>query len=543
MLKNIKRFTLVLCMTVVASCNFFEPNMENVLDEDESYSARSMVYASFIGLYSLLQEVSPDIIVTSGLYGDLVMPTSSAPDEYWEVYNHEIGKGNQLASPAPLYNLVINCNDFLRNTVAYNSKYPGVIPVATYKQLIAGTVALRAWAYLNIGKLYGEAAYYDYSLSYEMDESKIEVLSFEQLLPELIFFMNEGVDGINGLRIVNINNLFGTTGIWSAVPVNPDALMLELYLWNKEYELAAKKGINMITGQAVTAAGDNNNFTCSYLYGGQSATNKWYTLFSNTPVAGNAKEGATIVLYDNTQRQPNPLCSLTSPASGCEYYLKPSSTMKGRFTGKDYQDGINVIKDPRGEDVTYGTASGESVINKYIKDRTFQTYDSPIYLYRASEIFLMIAEALNALGNYDAADAVINEGFNPYWVAGSKYNPPFDAPIYGFEKLKQSRGVRGRLDLPALRSTDARFIGEIDPEDPEYNNKRRAVIDSLIIEETGRELAFEGKRWFTMMRIARNTDRPEILAGFVSRKYNGAMRETMYERLQDRNNWFIDYQE
>lgn len=545
MSKKIKKFILFLGMLSVASCNFFEPTLDNVLDEDESYSSRGMVYASFVGLYSLLQTVAPDIIVMSELRGDLVMPTASAPDSFWEIYNYDIQAGNAAASPAALYNLVVNCNDFLRNVTAYNMKYPDEIPVVTYKQLIAGAVTLRTWAYLNIGKIYGEAYYFDYSMNGEMDLDKLDRLTFEQLIPELIYFMNTGVDDINGMRVVNINNIFGTSGIWTAVPINPDALMLELYLWNKDFELAAKKGINMITGQAVTAAGDANSFTCSYLYGSpDNGTNQWHHLFSRATVAANGKEGATIVLYDSSQRQPNPLCDFFSADPNSLYYLKPSSQLRGRFTGRDYQSGINIIADPRGQDVTYADQSGNSVVYKYLKARTIENYDAPVYIYRASEVFLMIAEALAALGNYDAADALINEGFNPYWVSGNKYDPPFDAPIYGFEKMRQSRGVRGRLDIPAVRSTDERFMGSIEETDVQsYNEKRHAVLDSLIIEETGRELAAEGKRWFTMMRIARNSDRPEMLAGFVSRKFSGANREHVYEMMKKKENWFIDYQE
>ena len=153
----------------------------------------------------------------------------------------------------------------------------------------------------------------------------------------------------------------------------------------------------------------------------------------------------------------------------------------------------------------------------------------------------MIAEALTALGNYDAADAIINDGFKPYWVAGNRYNPPFDAPIYAYEKLKGGLGVRGRLNIPAVRSTDERFMGDITPNSPEYTERRRQVLDSLIIEETGRELAGEGKRWFAMMRIARSNNDPAMLARMVTRKFPVAERPAYEAKLQDPAAWFIDY--
>lgn len=527
----------------LCSCNaFFEPNLENRLEEQDNYSDRANVYASFMGLYAVLQDVAPKVVTLSELRGDLLTPTDQAPDAYWDVFRYEDVTSNEVADPAPLYELVVNCNDFLRNTSEYNRKYPGVIKENVYKQMIAGAVCIRTWAYLNIGKLYGEAVYYDYAFIGETDLSKFPLLSFEQLIPELIHFMNTGVDNVSGLRNVDINNMFGTSGIWSVVPVSPDALMLELYLWNKDYEAAAKRGINLITGQAIMAAGDNHKNTLSYQFGSdKNGLKKWLTLFSETPVAVHAKEALTIILYDYTSRQVNPLYSLCSTDPACEYYLRPTNVLMNRYSGKDYKNGVNQVNDPRGNGVTVSTQQGKRVFTKYIMDRDIQEQDTPIYLYRAAEIHLMIAEALNALGRYDAADAVLNEGFNPYWEAGNRYYQPFDAPIYAFEKLKAGRGVRGRLDIPYLKSEDERFISGLEPDTEAYNIRRRAVIDSLIVEETARELAGEGKRWFAMMRIARNSERPDLLAGLISAKFPNADRQRYYEMMMDSKRWFIEY--
>ena len=530
--------TVIFAASLISCESFFEQTPDNMLEADDNYTDRSNVYASFMGLMATLQDVAPKLVVASELQGDLLMPTDQAPDSYWEVYRYGVQPGNSVADPTPLYRIVMNCNDFMRNTIEYNTDYPGVIPVSTYRQMIAGAVTLRAWAYLNIGKFYGKAVYYDYAMTGETDLSKLPVLSFDELIPELIHFMNTGVDNVNGLRRVDINTMFGTTGIWGSVPISPDALMCELYLWNRDYESAAKKGINLITGQALTPAGDNNKFTLSEQFG---KTKEWHTLFSETPANPQTNEGLTMVLYDYSQRQINPLYSLFSSDATCQYYMKPTAVMTSRYTGRDYQSGAQIVRDPRGSGVSYETLQGETVLSKYTLNRTIQQQDAPIYIYRAAEIHLMIAEALTALGNYDAADAILCDGFKPYYVSGNRYNQPFDAPIYAFEKLKLGQGVRGRLSIPAVRSTDERFMGELDPDSPEYTGRRQMVLDSLIIEETARELAGEGKRWFTMMRIARNTNDPAMLARMVTRKFPVAERPAYAAKLEDPANWFIDY--
>ncbi len=522
------------------SCaSFFDETPDNMLAGEDNYTDRSNVYASFMGLMATLQEVVPKLVVVSELQGDLLIPTDQAPDSYWEVFRYGVRTGNSVADPTPLYGIVMNCNDFMRNTIEYNDNYPDVIPESAYRQMIAGAVTLRAWAYLNIGKLYGKAVYYDYAMTGEIDLSALPVLTFDELIPELIYFMNTGVDNINGFRRVDINAMFGTTGIWGSVPISPDALMCELYLWNRDYESAAKRGINLITGQSLTPAGDNHKFTLSNQFGG---TKEWHTLFTETPANPQTNEGLTMVLFDYSQRQINPLYSLFSADPTCEYYMKPTSVLTSCYAKRsDYQSGVQSITDPRGEGVTYSTEMGKSVFYKYNSARTIQQQDAPIYVYRAAEIHLMIAEALTALGNYDAADAILSEGFQPYWVSGNRYDYPFDAPIYAFEKLKLGSGLRGRIKIPELASTDERFMGDLPVSDPAYGERRQHVLDSLILAETARELAGEGKRWFTMVRMARNTNDPALLAGTVSRKFPVAERPAYQTKLMEPANWFINY--
>ena len=343
----------------LASCSdFFEQTPDNMLDADDNYTERSNIYASFMGLYGTLQDVAPKLVVTSELWGDLLTPTDQAPDSYWEVFRYDVQPDNSVADPAPLYRIVMNCNDFMRNTIEYNKSYPGVIPTTTYRQMIAGVVALRTWAYLNIGKLYGKAVYYDYAMTGETDLSKLPVLTFDELIPELIHFMNTGVDNINGLHRVDINTMFGTTGIWNSIAISPDALLCELYLWNKDYESAAKRhqpdhgtGSDACRGQQQIhpfgAVRQDETVGLALLrYAGQPQTN----------------EGLTMVLYDYSQRQINPLYSLFSSETVCEYYMKPTAVLTSRFSLRaDYQmTGSQVAKDPRTDPVTFTTSMGRA---------------------------------------------------------------------------------------------------------------------------------------------------------------------------------------
>lgn len=128
---------------------------------------------------------------------------------------------------------------------------------------------------------------------------------------------------------------------------------------------------------------------------------------------------------------------------------------------------------------------------------------APLILYRAADIHLMAAECHNHLGNHAYALKLIDTG---------------DIELYTLAK-----GVRGRVGSGAIE--EKLFI-------PSTDSLR--VIDSLILEERARELAFEGKRWFDLIRMAEYHNDPGILTARIARK----SPETAL-LLEDKNRWYL----
>ena len=71
--------------------------------------------------------------------------------------------------------------------------------------------------------------------------------------------------------------------------------------------------------------------------------------------------------------------------------------------------------------------------------------------------------------------------------------------------------------------------------------RKVVVLDSLIAEEVGMECAYEGKRWFTLVRMARNLNEPDFLARQACLKFDQGERERYRQLLVDPQNWFIRY--
>ena len=550
--KIITIFT-VMCGITLSSCdNYFDIATEDMLDVSDAYKEKSTVYAGMMGLAATFRETADHHIILSELLGDLMKPTTSAPDECWDVYRYKATNGNNFASPAPYYKLIINCNDFLKHTIAYNKNYPSALATNVYRGMISSALTYRAWSYLQIGKIFGEAVYYDVVFTDDNEEMPSKVMKLDELVEELIYNLRNGVDGVNGFQTLDWNTLISpqntyTDETWSRVSIAADVLLTELYLWAKDYTNAAKTALNYVSNSG-------SNFKLDIF---QSNNNNmmWYKMFTSPFSSDAIKEVCTYVPFNFEKRQTSNLQYYFSSLAPNVYYFMPTPYAQMRFltqiTGESKNELTGETGLVRGSDTyrrsgTFIYENGKSVIAKYHQDKKNYEHDSPIYIYRAPEIYLMIAEALGGLGgetNIAAADSIISVGLKSSWKT-DHFEKPFEAPIYG-KSLNVFPGIRGRAKMGAdfirYHVDTVIYPGKTEVEKIQKANREKFVLDSLIAEETALELAYEGKRWFTLMRIARNTENPAFLAQQAAKKFDTGEGQLYEKWLMNPENWFIKW--
>jgi hypothetical protein len=100
-----------------------------------------------------------------------------------------------------------------------------------------------------------------------------------------------------------------------------------------------------------------------------------------------------------------------------------------------------------------------------------------------------------------------------------------------FSRWSGNLGIRGRAYLKSR---------EVPKRDSIPQEERTILIEDLIIAERAMELAFEGKRWFDLVRIAERRNDPAYLANRVAAKFTDpAQREAIRNKLMNPANWYL----
>ena len=78
---------------------------------------------------------------------------------------------------------------------------------------------------------------------------------------------------------------------------------------------------------------------------------------------------------------------------------------------------------------------------------------------------------------------------------------------------------------------------------PELTAKQKAVVDSLLLNEDALELAYEGTRFYDIMRFAFRQPNPEqfLAEKVAARRGKNNIDEGLKSRLMDRRNWYLKW--
>jgi hypothetical protein len=185
----------------------------------------------------------------------------------------------------------------------------------------------------------------------------------------------------------------------------------------------------------------------------------------------------------------------------------------------------------------------DTVVTKYSFDKNEFAQDAHFIIYRAAGVHLYAAEIYASWEyiygglevprtNAHIAEAILNDG--------------------SYNNRDKQLGVRGRVGF-ADRYEAIPLLNIIFIHDPITNEiighfdytgnkeKLQEYFVDRIMEERARELAFEGERFYDLMRIAKRRNDPSYLADKIAAKFSGSQKEVIRAKLLDEQNWYIDF--
>ncbi len=483
--------------------DFFNKEAGDRITPDQHYAAWEYdLIISTKGVIASLQEFMPKLIVLNGLRSDMMDVTEFADPDLRNINEHRLTVDNKYIDASDLYKVIVNVNEVLMyiDTVrARDVDFDEYIAFAWTGELIA----MRSWAYFTAARLFGEVSYIQDNLATLPDSlqtiSKAAII--DTLINQILPYIYDPASGYAEQKADNF--------------VNPKGLLGELYLEKGDFANA----IVYLKKACESFNNDANRYKVTASYKDQG----WQDIFVNAESQQN--ENISVIPFDRAEDQNNPLALWFG--HDYDYTIKPTQVLIDLFMSQEPSAGpLGDLY--RGLGVSFGIDSvmvgsvetTEAYISKYAIDSDEPT-SSDIIIQRAADLHLLLAEAYNCqktLESQNTALMFLNAGVNAV-------NPKPAA----YTKWSSNIGIRGRVYLKAKI-----------PPPASYGDARSVYIEDLLLEERQMELAFEGKRWFDLVRIAERNNDPKFLADKVAKKFEGtALYDEVHAKLMDPKNWYL----
>lgn len=580
MLLRMKKIYSILAVAAIAAAGF--SSCEDMMEtETKTYRYENGVkfdtpadsLYSALGILTQLQTLGERYVLLGELRGDLVTVTSDADFSLREISEFNISPDNEYLSMRDYYNVVNNCNYALSRmditTTLNNTQVllPEYVAIRT----------IRAWTYLQMGLNFGAVKYItEPILSLEESLQNFPSVDLDALVPMLIADIEP---------YVTVNTpVYGTIDGYDSRHffIQPGLLLGDLYLYNNNYEQAAAMYYNYI---------ERTGTYLSYQNG-----NRWTTSNQDNANVGNysayMNEALSMIPYSSEAREYHPnLINLTYntlpsivPADWwvedmnniSHFHVDNMSNnvitgyLQGDIRGMlRYRGGRNEQSSAFGNEQT-GINTKSCLITKFIHNASYYSaitspdnemfaHGSPalcrsIITYRIPHLYLRYAEAVNRAGKPTLAFAVLKYGLNrEYMTLGQPTgDEEADAEITDIPVINPEELADGQiwtnfavLDLPNNGSAmRGRGLGiRLDGSEyniPELDTRNDSIdfVENEILREMASETAFEGNRFFDLLRVSHHRDdHPTLMIDKISARFDD--EAAIRARLNDRNNWWI----
>ena len=518
-------------LALTGCSDFLEIEPQNEIILEKFWNEKADVDAIIAGCYSGMQSenVIKRMMVWGEFRSDNIGPGSnvSSDGSLEKILKENIDAKNGYTSWTDFYSVINRCNTVIKYA-------PGVAandPAYTESELqanIAEMVALRSLSYFYLIRAFRDVPFSRVAYTDDDQTMDLPATKFNDVLDSLIYDL-ESVQNF-AVKRYPVTKEFYQTGRITQDAIH--ALLCELYLWKKDYAncvryadmvIDAKKAIYEENRQKRTNSSLSNDedmvrFNGFPLVSNSSGANYYgdaysvlfgtgrnsidlvnqeiifQLVFSDSPEGeGMMANGAVNSFYGNS----NSSVGLVAPSDYIYAQIEATGQDRKVFSERNKKldariytnclyrgsGGDKAINKYTTSSVDISTASGTpeaSYGSKYTQNQNGTNW----IIYRLTDIMLLKAEALAQM---------VRDGDNP---ENSEYNRSILDRAFTLVNAVNKRSLCQNQLNDTLRRADYTTKGD---------------METLVLQERQRELMFEGKRWFDLVRLSQRNGNTQVL--------------------------------
>ena len=551
---------LAAALLLTGCADLMETDSELVEYEKDNHldSPSDSVY-SVMGIIYKLQTIADRTVILGEVRGDLTTVQAAASKDLKAVANFSVDTENAYNRISDYYAVINNCNYFLTNVKKDLVRHDRTV----FEREYAAVKGFRAWTYLQLAQIYGEVPLVTEPLLTEeaaqnaMNQTPVGIDEIcKYFIDDLKPYVDTPVPGYGNIDERPSKKFF--------IPIR--ALLGDLCLWAGRYDEAAMyyhdylalrtSPVTTGTAHAFWDDTDTKEFRLvndNLSFGGNECLwaipmeiNEFYGIHSEL---GNIFNSTSLNMQYAQVMPTQQLRDLSASCDYCYIQTKVDGSLDTLYAPRENLTKKEYLGDLRlgalySNNVTSADRFGR-VSNEYQYIYKFSSEE--VVLYRANMVYLRYAEALNRAGCPQSAFAVLKYGLYPDMVAkhvdsleqvkaGTLID--FDVTLFTSENTQgiHSRGS-GSAECDTLYRMPMPAAGEAATRQDTINYQIPKIED-MIIKEMALEGAFEGYRYYDLMRVALRRNAPEYLADPIS-KQNGKADDALRALLMDKKNWYL----
>ncbi len=457
-------------LLMTMSCDVIDKEPISALSQGTFFATRSDANSALMGAYDGMQQLVEDMLIYGELRSDNVKGTyGSRGQDIHLLYNQTITPENTWCRWGEFYTALNRINGVIRLVPPIMERDPEFTR-AESNNTVGEALYLRALTYFYLARTWGDVPLVTEPSMSGTADFQLPQSAHQEVLDQIVADLKLVLDN-DYLPVTYPGGVTHTKG--RATRAAAQALLASVYLWSGNYQEAADYA-QLVIG--------NTNYS---LVPGTT----WFSIFAGNQ---NSSESIFEFQFDLGRQETNRLYWLTNGLAGGAYLVSPSQetlelwVAEGdhvRGVGRSYRESFYpkifkyemMVPDDRS---TYPTVDLVP-----LRPAQGNVSDGNFIVSRLPDVILMRAEALNRLGQRQAAITLLNQ-------------------------------IRARVGLPGATVTGSNEVLTA--------SATMEQVEDAILHERRLELAFEGHRWFDLMRIARH-GRPEVLIGRV-------MASDLYEK-------------